>query len=49
MNRGEFGLNLLGIEGWSTKKYTDAERAKLIAQLAESERSSGGFGHTGVK
>lgn len=37
MNRGEFGLNLLGIEGWSTKKYTDAERAKLVAQLAESE------------
>lgn len=37
MNRGEFGLNLLGIEGWSTKKYTDAERERLIPQLAESE------------
>lgn len=37
MNRGEFGLALLGIEGWGTKKYTDAKREKLIAQLAESE------------
>ena len=37
MNRGEFGLALLDIGGCSTKKYTDAERAKLIAQLAESE------------
>jgi hypothetical protein len=37
MNRGEFGLALLDIEGYSIKKYTDAERERLIPQLAESE------------